>query len=170
MTEICGHRSEMRTTIGCLQCTVEKFTTDKAPKPDSYTSNVSHDANLKIEISNVDYATNLKTALSDPKYASLRRILNIALVQAARGKGNERHADGEPFQTQRIVSFGKTLGSIVFNVGQVAKKSFEAVNLKPAAAIRELLGAINYLAGAIIIIEELWGDQLTDNEHYTRSE
>lgn len=92
---------------------------------------------------------------TDPRYARLRAVLDKAYAHAAVGKGKERHASGEAFEHQPIVTFGKQMrGSIVFNVGQAAKKSFEAERLPVERAIDELVGAINYIAGAVIILED----------------
>ena len=86
------------------------------------------------------------------QYASLNNVLRAALTQAADGKGAERHARGqEPFNEQLGVwiqsqGFG-------FADGQAVKKIHEALRLPPDAAIFELLGAINYLAMAIIVLQ-----------------
>lgn len=90
----------------------------------------------------------------DHLYASLRSVLDRAYRHAAAGKGKERHASGEAFEDQPIVRLGEFMrGSIAFNVGQAAKKAMEAERLTKERAIDELIGAINYLAGAVIILE-----------------
>lgn len=95
---------------------------------------------------------------------SLKRILNNAYNQSAKGKGIERHgATGKTFDQQQIVSFGVTTKSINYNIGQANKKILEALNLPAAKAIHELLGAINYVAGAIAILEKLNPDVLEAN-------
>ena len=92
----------------------------------------------------------------DPLYLSLRRVLEEAHAQAATGKGKERHAGkNEPFEEQQIVQFGKWQETIDFNVGQAAKKAFEAKRLPYEKARSEILGAINYLAGAVLILDWL---------------
>lgn len=90
-----------------------------------------------------------------PGYESLAVVLDQALDQAQAGKGRERHATaGEAFADQQIVQLGEWMaGSTVFAVGQACKKSIESTRLEPAHARRELLGAINYLAAAVIVID-----------------
>jgi hypothetical protein len=81
-------------------------------------------------------------------------VLHRAREQAALGKGLERHATaGEAFEDQQIVQLGAWMGSTHFEVGQACKKSLESTRLPPDRAVRELLGAINYLAAAVILIE-----------------
>ena len=41
-----------------------------------------------------------------------------------------------------------------FCVGQAMKKGQEALRLPPGRDVAELLGAINYLAGAVIVLRE----------------
>lgn len=95
-----------------------------------------------------------KTAvmLEAPGYESLARVLSLAFDQAAYGKGMRRHALGEPFDEQ-VMQIGADkfgTGALLF---QAFKKSEESQRLPRQAAINELLGAINYLAGAVIAIE-----------------
>lgn len=86
-------------------------------------------------------------------YETLRQVLDVALAQASVGKGVQRHGySGKHFEDQQIVAFGKSVKSIVYNVGQANKKASEAIGLEPKPAIRELLGAINYLAAAVLIL------------------
>lgn len=87
-----------------------------------------------------------------PGYASLADVLNRAFDQAARGKGAERHAQGQPFDRQPMQDLIRLHG-IGFATGQASKKAQEAHRLPRDRAVAELLGAINYLAGAIIAIE-----------------
>ena len=91
----------------------------------------------------------------DPAYKRLRVVLDRAYDQASRGKGRERHANGEPFEDQLIVKLGQFLGhSTDGNVFQACKKAIESKRLPRDRAVAELLGAINYLAGAVIILED----------------
>lgn len=88
------------------------------------------------------------------RYRLLRDVLDRAYLQASVGKGRERHASGEPFEEQLIVRIGHHLGdSTVFNIGQAWKKSGESLRMPKDRAIAELLGAINYLAGAVVLLE-----------------
>ncbi len=84
-------------------------------------------------------------------YEQLARVLQEALDQAAAGKGKERHAnEGEAFEDQQIVQLGEWLGTNHFQLGQACKKLLEAARLPPDRARREILGAINYAAAAVI--------------------
>ena len=87
-------------------------------------------------------------------YKDLGMVLHAALDQASAGKGKERHAQGDtPFNRQPIMEIGRMVGH-GFNTGQAIKKAQEAMRMEPEAAKRELLGAINYLAAAYLLIEE----------------
>jgi hypothetical protein len=91
--------------------------------------------------------------LDAPGYESLARVLARAYQQAARGKGAERHAqDGEPFDAQVMQDMARRFG-VGSLLGQAFKKSEESQRLAKEPAVRELLGAINYLAGAVIAME-----------------
>lgn len=87
-----------------------------------------------------------------PGYESLADVLRRAYEQAAVGKGQERHAQGEPFHRQVMQDGARRfgVGGLLF---QAFKKSEESQRLQQDKAIAELLGAINYLAGAVIAIE-----------------
>lgn len=87
-----------------------------------------------------------------PGYERLADVLARAYAQAALGKGAERHSRGEPFHEQVIIEGARRFGTgaLLF---QSFKKSEESQRLPKDAAIRELLGAINYLAGAVIALE-----------------
>lgn len=97
------------------------------------------------------------TVSADPAYHALAAILSEAHAQAATGKGSERHANGKPFDRQPIVEIARRHG-VGFQLGQVEKKTDEAHGMlkrvEADAAIRELLGAINYTAAAILLIRE----------------
>ena len=89
-------------------------------------------------------------------YESLARVLDQALNHAQAGKGKERHAGpGEAFEDQKIVQLCVWMGGIQGDVFQACKKALEAVRLEPDKAKHELLGAINYLAAAVIVLDEL---------------
>jgi len=95
--------------------------------------------------------------MTDAPYAPLREVLNRALEQAAHGKGADRHANGQPFTDQPIMVIARMSG-LAFHIGQSMKKAQEASTMagrgNPQNAVFELLGAINYLAAAVILIEE----------------
>lgn len=94
---------------------------------------------------------------SELHYAELSHILDAAFEQAAAGKGKERHANGQRFTDQPIMTIGRRRG-IGFPLGQVEKKTDEAHGMfsrgEHDKAEAELLGAINYLAAAILLIRE----------------
>lgn len=89
-------------------------------------------------------------------YESLANVLERDFDQAATGKGAERHADNKPFHQQPMQQIGDRRG-VGFILGQADKKSEEAQGManrgQVDAAVRELLGAIVYLAGAVIWLE-----------------
>lgn len=89
----------------------------------------------------------------EPGYEKLAHVLKRAFDQAAKGKGKKRHAKGEPFHEQVMQIGAKKfgVGSLLF---QAFKKSEESQRLPHDRAVAELLGAINYLAGAVIRLEE----------------
>jgi hypothetical protein len=96
------------------------------------------------------YFTRLTAA---PGYEQLAKVLDDALAQAQAGKGKERHAgEGEAFHDQQIVQLCEWMGSTQGDVFQAAKKAIESTRLPPARAEAELLGAINYLAAAVLVI------------------
>lgn len=82
-------------------------------------------------------------------YAGLARTLYAAFQQASAGKGKERHAVADvAFEDQPMATINRQLGSIDGFIYQAHKKSLEAKRLPDGRAQAELLGAINYLAGA----------------------
>ena len=95
-------------------------------------------------------------APTDP-YAELRRVLDAAYEQAANGKGKERHANNKPFTAQPIMEIARMVGP-GYQLGQAMKKAQEAGGMiqrgQPDRAKAELLGAINYLAACVLLIEE----------------
>lgn len=99
-----------------------------------------------------DWADAFSIVFDDPAYASLGRVLTRAYAQAATGKGAERHGRGQPFERQPMQDLIRLHG-VGFATGQASKKAQEALRLPRARAVAELLGAINYLAGAVIAIE-----------------
>lgn len=93
----------------------------------------------------------------DEKYDKLAGVLQDAYNQAAEGKGKERHANGKPFDRQPIMEIARMVG-IGYQTGQAMKKAQEATSManrgEGIAAEAELLGAINYLAAAVMLIRE----------------
>ena len=89
---------------------------------------------------------------TNPGYESLADVLQSALNQAQDGKGAERHANQLPFDQQPMQTIAGQVG-VGFLLGQAIKKTQESQGLKGHHAVAELLGAINYLAGAVIFLE-----------------
>jgi hypothetical protein len=87
-------------------------------------------------------------------YEKLVIVLRRAFLQAAAGKGKERHANGLAFEDQPMQVINRLLGSQDGQLYQAIKKIQESKRLPRERAVAELMGAINYLAGAIILLEE----------------
>ena len=86
--------------------------------------------------------------------------LREVFIQAeahARSKGVERHAlsDTQPFDKQPICDIARQLG-LGAPLGQAMKKILESQQLSrfSGRAKAELLGAINYIAAAVIVLDE----------------
>lgn len=91
--------------------------------------------------------------MSTDLYRKPREVLEEALKQASEGKGKERHAsDGEYFEDQPICEIARRLGG--GDLFQAVKKIYESVRLPKEAAVRELLGAIIYIAAEVILRRE----------------
>lgn len=88
--------------------------------------------------------------MNDTNYTSLRGILDEAYAQAATGKGAERHGNGLPFTEQPMQVVSGLLGSPTGLYFQAIKKIQEAHRMTGDARRRELLGAINYIAGVLV--------------------
>jgi len=95
---------------------------------------------------------------SNPDYFPLETVLCAAYAQAEGGKGVDRHAMGDPFMEQPILTIGRLLKSADGEVYQAIKKMREGLQMakrgKHDAAIKEFLGAINYAAAAAILLAE----------------
>jgi hypothetical protein len=88
-------------------------------------------------------------------YERLGEVFELAIEQAAKGKGRKRHSNGEPFDKQQICWIPKQQGSVDFCTGQAVKKCLEINRLIGISSrIDELLGAINYIAAAIIVLQD----------------
>lgn len=86
-------------------------------------------------------------------YHGLWCVLTDALDQAQLGKGAERHGQDKAFEEQPMQKLIELHGR-GFAYGQAGKKAQESERLAYAAARRELLGAIVYLAGAVINLDK----------------
>ena len=101
-----------------------------------------------------DFGINMEDSsvvLEAPGYESLALVLKAAFDQASIGKG-----DGLPFEMQPMQTIAQE-HTIGFITGQARKKMEEALGMltrgEADAAIKELLGAIVYTAGAVVFIE-----------------
>lgn len=84
-------------------------------------------------------------------YEQLADVLKAAYDQAAKGKGKERHANDLPFHEQRMQTISGLLGSDSGMAFQAIKKLTEGLQFDDnERRERELLGAINYIAGIVI--------------------
>lgn len=83
-------------------------------------------------------------------YETLLNVYQQALHHAQTTKGAERHAkEGEPFNKQKICEITRRVG-YGFPLGQAIKKLIESE--RPGASFQsECLGALNYIAAAIIV-------------------
>lgn len=95
----------------------------------------------------------LATPTTTQDYATLHNVLTRAYDQAATGKGAQRHAQNQPFDKQPMQTLIELYG-VGFALGQAGKKAQESLRMDKDAAVRELLGAIVYIAGAIISLEK----------------
>ncbi len=84
-------------------------------------------------------------------YASLRNVLVKAHKRASQGKGKERHATDNPFESQPIITEGEHFG-ISAHLYQIRKKCLEILRMDIDAAQRELLDIIVYAAATHIIL------------------
>ena len=73
-----------------------------------------------------------------------------------RRQGPDRHASGEPFERQPMIAIAAMVG-VEFPLGQAQKKAQEAARFAAAGDVdcarAEILGGINYFAGALIALE-----------------
>lgn len=97
-------------------------------------------------------------------YKELKWTLDEAFSQAACGKGKERHVatQDQAFVDQPILVITRMVGP-GFPLGQALKKAQESMRLPTTEAkVKELLGAINYLAAAIIYYKEIQANEEVD--------
>ncbi len=95
-----------------------------------------------------------KAAAENPDYERLMDTLMAAYQQATEGKGKERHSRGLSFEDQDMLQLLRRAG-IGFGIGQACKKALEAQHRTMGESREELLGAIVYLAGTVIYLDEV---------------
>jgi hypothetical protein len=84
----------------------------------------------------------------------LQQVFDQAIQQATKGKGERHGGDATPFMEQPWVHYGKMHGR-GFLTGQAAKKLEEAASTREGEAfVQEALGAIVYIAMAILKEQE----------------
>lgn len=148
-----------------------RFVKPRADKPTPYTPDPKDKRIAELEKEVEALRESVRAGASDlamalipaPGYEQLVDVLRAAHDQAALGKGKERHANDLPFGAQPMQTISFLLHSSDGMLYQAIKKVQEArQNLdstrKAGGAVadakrfydREILGAINYLAGAII--------------------
>ena len=94
-------------------------------------------------------------------YEKLVAVYQDAHDQAAKGKGDERHANGQPFHEQRMQQISGLLRSSDGMAFQAIKKLTEGLQFEDHARREaELLGALNYIAGIVIYYRELRGEAI----------
>ncbi len=103
-------------------------------------------------------------------YEKLVAVYQAAHDQAAKGKGDERHANGQPFHEQRMQQISGLLRSSDGMAFQAIKKLTEGLQFEDHARREaELLGALNYIAGIVIYYRELQ-DTVVPLREYTLEE
>lgn len=124
---------------------------------DAEQSVLAAQANAEAAGAQYRHAVTLRPA---PGYERLAEVFCAAHDQAAIGKGADRHANGLPFHEQRMQAISQLLDSPDGMAYQVCKKVVEALGLPTFDRKKaELLGAINYLAGIVIFLEDREGDE-----------
>lgn len=99
------------------------------------------------------------TLVAAPGYERLVRVFTDAHNQAAFGKGKERHANDLPFEKQKMLSISHLLDSPDGMAYQVTKKLTEGLAMAEVHRTKaELYGALNYLAGIVIFLEDREGE------------
>jgi hypothetical protein len=89
-------------------------------------------------------------------YEAMAAVYNEAMVQAAFGKGSERHGVADvPVEQQQSALISRWVG-LGYPIGQAVKKALETSKMLTLGtwdntrAEHELLGSINYLALAVV--------------------
>jgi len=122
---------------------------DEAPDEDK-----THECGFDGWLDDVDEGTEeFRSVFVKPEYSDLFEVLREALEEAQEGKGAVRHGNGLSFTDQPALTITRAVG-LGFPLGQAMKKIQESQRMDIDAAKRELLGAINYLAAAVLFLNE----------------
>ena len=123
------------------------------------------ESNKALELARAELARIPEGFIPQPGFESLFSILREAHDQAAFGKGQERHGQGLPYGAQPMQTISFLMRGSQGILWQAIKKIQEAngklddarllgdldtITLAKRFARRELLGAVNYVAGALI--------------------
>lgn len=149
---VCADGKHIERPNGMLSLIAEWSVIDEMKRQDKLAQD-----GVKLDLNEQRKMNNEEQSKLSSDYSKLRDILDRAYEQAASGKGKERHANGKPFDKQPIAEIGRMVGT-GYNLGQAMKKAQEAQGMASRGdkdkAAHELLGAINYIASAIMLIEE----------------
>ena len=122
--------------------------------PDEYECPDCGDPICDCWLEDVDEGTEeFRSVFVKPEYSDLFEVLRDALEEAQEGKGAVRHGNGLSFTDQPALTITRAVG-LGFPLGQAMKKIQECQRMDTDAAKRELLGAINYLAAAVLFLNE----------------
>ncbi len=94
-----------------------------------------------------------KAPVEDPNYDKLMDVMMEAFNQARHGKGNAVHGTGLHFEDQDMLAVMDRVGKD-FALGQAIKKITEGRRKNMLDARKEFLGAMVYVAGAIIWMDK----------------
>jgi hypothetical protein len=135
---------------------VNSFIAPEAPEEAfDHTAKTLGNRTVRTDMPTGHYRTPTPAEPKNPKYSSLHTVLKAAYDQASKGKGSERHGNGKAFEDQPMQSISNLLGSTHGMAFQAIKKIKEAEGMETfEQKERELLGAINYIAGIIIFEKE----------------
>ena len=140
---------------------MDSNTTDETNTSNTRTTGITEEGDPSPTASHgpaAGYVVSTGRLVAAPGYERLAAVLDEALQQAQDGKGRERHGfTAQTFEQQSIVALNELIGSIHGQAYQVAKKLIEATRLPPEHARRDLLGAINYAAAAVIQLDRQTG-------------
>lgn len=136
-----------------LKQSLQSWTPKGVGRPELVIVDGEHQTTVGFHVS--EPMANTRPLIVVPGYESLADVLGEALDQAQDGKGAERHNLGGdlPFEDQRMQRISQLIGSPHGMAFQVCKKVTEGLELPELdRQVRELLGAINYVAGIVIFL------------------